>query len=88
MVVTFNSNTGVEGVLAGVPTVTMDEGAMAYPVTGHKLVDIVTPDRMAWAYALAWKQWRMEEMFSGVCWDVVSGVSQAVPRCAGLMPVI
>jgi hypothetical protein len=67
--VTFNSNTGVESVLAGVPTITMDQGAMAYPVTGHELGKMPsTPDRTGWAYALAWKQWRMEEMLSGACW--------------------
>jgi hypothetical protein len=83
VVVTFNSNTGVESVLAGVPTITMDQGAMAYPVTGHELGKMQpTPDRTGWAYALAWKQWRMEEMLSGVCWDAVGSV-QAQPTGAG-----
>src|SRR5690606_29117279 len=34
-VVTYNSNSGVDAVVAGVPTVTYDRGSMAWPVTGH-----------------------------------------------------
>jgi hypothetical protein len=70
-VVTFNSNTGVEAVLAGVPTITTDEGAMAWLVTGHKLSEVIMPDRTAWAYALAWKQFTRDEFASGFCWESV-----------------
>ncbi|MPZ58442.1 MAG: hypothetical protein GEU91_18505 [Rhizobiales bacterium] len=70
-VVTWNSNSGVDAVLAGVPTVTMDEGAIAWPVAGHVLALPPTPDRSAWAHALAWKQWTLEEMTSGECWATV-----------------
>lgn len=72
-VVTFNSNTGVESVLAGVPTMSADIGSMAWPVTAHEVGQIVTPDREEWAAELAWKQWTLEEMASGVCWEVVGG---------------
>lgn len=68
LVVTWNSNAGVEAVLAGVPTVAMDEGSMAFPVTGHALGEVVRPDRREWAARLAWCQWREEEMRSGECW--------------------
>jgi len=72
IVVTFNSNTGVESVLAGASTITMDEGAMAWPVTSHSVGDpIVTPDRIAWAHWLAWCQYTREEISSGFCWDSV-----------------
>ena len=71
LVVTFNSNTGVESVLAGYPTLTMDPGAMAWPVTGHDVGSIVTPDRDSWACAMAWKQWTIDEIASGACWDAV-----------------
>lgn len=68
--VTFNSNTGVEAVLAGVPTITMDRGAMAYNVTSHALdVPICKPDREQWAYDMAYKQWMMEEIASGEAWE-------------------
>jgi hypothetical protein len=71
LVVTFNSNTAVESVLAGVPTIAMDEGSMAWPVTGHAVGEIVTPDRTPWAHWLAWCQWTMDEMRSGDCWAAV-----------------
>lgn len=79
MVVTFNSNSGVDAVLAGVPTIAVDRGAMAWDVTGHDLdAEPPTPDRTAWAHALAWKQWRMDELASGACWEAVSQASEAV----------
>jgi len=70
-VVTFNSNSAVDSVLAGVPTVAMDQGSMAWDVTGHRVADEITPDRQKWAKALAWKQWGMEEFKSGDCWHHV-----------------
>ena len=36
LAITLNSSVGVDAVLAGVPTVTMDEGAMAWDVTSHE----------------------------------------------------
>ena len=71
LVVTINSNSGVDAVLAGVPTVTLDAGAMAWPVTSHRIGDVLMPDRERWAHALAWKQWLPEEMASGECWEAV-----------------
>jgi hypothetical protein len=68
LVVTYNSNTGVEAVLAGVPTVAFDCGSMAWPVTGHAVDEVVTPDREEWAAQMAWKQWTLDEMRSGECW--------------------
>jgi hypothetical protein len=69
--ISYNSNSTVDAVLAGVPSVAMDQGSMAWDVTGHKLEYPASPDRTHWAYALAWKQWRLEEMRSGYCWDAV-----------------
>jgi len=70
--VTMNSNTGVESVFAGVPTLTFDTGAMAYNVTGHDLGTFPgTPDRIQWAYDLAYKQWDREELANGDAWDHV-----------------
>jgi len=70
-VVTWNSNTAVEAVIAGAPSVSMDIGSMAWDVTGHEPGQIVTPDRLEWAARLAWKTFTMAEMASGYCWDVV-----------------
>jgi hypothetical protein len=70
-VVTYNSNSAVDAVLAGVPAVAVDPGSMAWDVAGHNLTPPPTPDREAWARALAWKQWRLDEMASGYCWETV-----------------
>lgn len=62
---TWNSNTAVESVLAGVPTVSMCKGSMAYDVTGHVIGDMLRPDRDEWAARLAWCQWLPEEIAEG-----------------------
>lgn len=71
LVVTFNSNSAVDAVIAGRPTVAMDRGSMAWEVTGRTVSDIVTPDRTDWAARLAWKQWTIEEFASGFCAEMV-----------------
>lgn len=71
VVVTFNSNTAVESVLAGVPTVATDIGSMAAPVTSRQIGDVFKPDRFAWAARLAWCQWTMAEIKAGVAWAAV-----------------
>lgn len=71
-VVTWNSNTAVDAVLAGVPAVAMDQGSMAWAVTGRELgIQPPKPDRTAWAHWLAWTQWTREEIASGECWATV-----------------
>lgn len=77
-VVTFNSNSGVDAIMRGVPTITMDRGAMAWDVTSHDLdAPLVMPSRAQWASALAWKQWLPEEIADGTAW---SAVKSAMPR--------
>lgn len=71
LAVGINSNSTVEAVLAGVPTVTLDDRAMAWPVTGHGMGEIVMPDRTAWCRAMAWRQWSMDELATGECWEHV-----------------
>lgn len=69
-VVTWNSNSGVDAALAGVPVVTCDRGSMAWEVAAHDLGDAgITPDREAWAHRLAWKQWRIDEIRDGTAWE-------------------
>lgn len=63
--VTLNSSVAVKAVMAGIPTITMDEGSMAWDVTGHSLDDIRTPDRTLWAHTLAWTQWSHDEIREG-----------------------
>lgn len=64
-VITLNSSVGVESVLKGIPTVTMDEAAMAWDVTGHRPDEVVTPDRTPWLAWLAWTQWHWDEIEMG-----------------------
>lgn len=66
--VTLNSSVGVLTVISGVPTVTMDEGAMAWDVTGHSLDDIRMPDRTPWLHWLAWTQYTDDEIREGTPW--------------------
>jgi hypothetical protein len=66
--VTLNSSVGVWCVIHGIPTVTMDEGAMAWDVTGHSLDDIRMPDREPWCHWLAHTQWSDDEIRKGDLW--------------------
>lgn len=76
--VTFNSTAGVEAVLAGVPTVTIDQGAMAWPVAAHSLMEgLKRPDRTEWAWDLAWTQWSRDEIASGETWAHLALVMDA-----------
>lgn len=66
--ITLNSSVGVAAVMSGVPTVTLDEGAMAWDVTSHAVGEIATPDRQRWCEWLAWTQWTQDEISEGVPW--------------------
>jgi hypothetical protein len=70
-VVTFNSNSAVESVIAGIPSFVDDHGSMAFEVSNRNLIyldDPKTPEREQWAYNLAYCQWTHEEMRSGETW--------------------
>ena len=64
-VISLNSSVGVESVLNGIPTVTMDEGSMAWDVTSHQPGEIHTPNRDEWCQWLAWTQWHWDEIEAG-----------------------
>ncbi len=66
--ITLNSSVAVEAVLAGIPTVTMDEAAMAWDVTAHVPEETMTPDRDGWLHWLAWTQWTYDEIGEGAPW--------------------
>jgi hypothetical protein len=70
-VVTFNSNTGVEAALAGIPLMAHDRRSMAWDVASHSVYARQTPDRQEWAARLAWKQFTLSEIASGFCWEIV-----------------
>lgn len=68
--VTYNSNAGVDSVLAGVPTVVSDPGAMAWDVASHEIDDLsYTPDRGQWLNDLAYCQWTEQEIRAGKAWE-------------------
>lgn len=78
--VSFNSNSSVISVLSGVPSVTFDEGAMAWSVTSHDLANPVTmPSRTEWAAQLAWCQWLPDELANGTAWRAVREVKPCLP---------
>ncbi len=66
VVVTFNSNTGVDALLAGIPVTVADPaGAMAHPVSSTHVAERKMPPREDWAYRLAYKQWSLVEIARG-----------------------
>lgn len=72
--VVLNSSIAIQTVLCGIPTITMDRGSMAWPVTGHTLDDIrirYLPEREEWAHRLAWCQWSHDEIREGTPWDYI-----------------
>ncbi len=70
-VVTLNSNTGVDALLAGKPTITRDAGSMAWPVAAHDWTIQPEPYRWAWIDALASAQFTLDELRSGLAWEIV-----------------
>lgn len=64
-VITLNSSVGVESVVRGIPTVTLDEGAMAWSVTTHNPQHTHWADRKEWLRWLSWTQWSWDEIESG-----------------------
>lgn len=60
--ITLNSSVGVSAILAGVPTRTDDEGAMAWPGFEYGA------DREPWLHWLAWTQWTWDEIAEGHPW--------------------
>lgn len=73
--VTYNSNSAVDGILAGVPCIAMDQGSMAWDVATHCYSDLATqPDRTEWAHCLAWRQWRIAEFKMPSTWKLLKSV--------------
>ena len=74
LVVTFNSNTGVESLLAGKPTVAVDDGSMVWGLASPTLPpspDLSEPPRLARFQRMAWCQFTLPEFESGFAWEVV-----------------
>lgn len=73
VVITINSNVGVDAMLAGVPVVALDRGSMVWGVAAPEVEVQAEPDRESWAAALAWKQYTAAELESGLAWDHLKG---------------
>lgn len=68
-VVTFNSTTCVDAILAGVPVVTMNRGSMAWNMSTHRIDEpLIYPDRGPWLNAIGYSQWTLAEMKNGLPW--------------------
>jgi len=69
-VITFNSNSGVDALLAGVPAFCADAGSMIYDytprATSNALISNAIMDRQQFAYDIAYAQWNLEEMQQGL----------------------
>ena len=71
-IVTYNSLSAVESVCDGIPTFTLDNGSMAWPV-GHKDLSQIENlnyniDRTQWCNDIAYTQWDNKECKSGEAW--------------------
>lgn len=74
VVVTWNSNTAVDAVLAGIPVIAMDPGSAAYPIARHNLEAVAEPfsfsdaERITFLARLAHGHWTLEDMRAGRPW--------------------
>ena len=81
-VVTFNSTSGVDALLAGIPVVAMDEKSKVYSVAGHDLDYIPKkgaidePDRVKCMSDLAYCQWSKEELSNGKAFAHIMGIQE------------
>lgn len=66
LAVSYNSCSGVDAVSAGVPTVAVDEGSMAWDVASHSIGERKMPDREEWAHRISYTQWSETEFANGV----------------------
>lgn len=77
LAVTWASTAAVEAVIAGVPTITLDPGAIAWPVAGHSLYEpVYTGPREQWAYNLAYRQFRLSELSDGTAWEYIGDATR------------
>jgi hypothetical protein len=72
LVVTYNSNSGVDAVLAGTPVYAADRGSMVYELSNG--LNRVQPDRTLWTRKMAYTQWLSEEIESGEAWAALRTV--------------
>lgn len=71
LAVSYNSTAGVEAVLAGVRTIALDEGSMAWPVASQRIDQPIICNRTQWTWDLSWSQFTLDEIQSGFAWEAV-----------------
>lgn len=72
LVVTCNSNVGVDAVISGRPVVATDRGSMVWDLAARFPGDVCETDPGSielWAHRLAYAQWTTREFASGAAWD-------------------
>lgn len=70
-VVTFNSNSGVDAILSGIPVYAFDLGSMVYKIANKNwamLEHPKKPDRQQWFNDICYAQWTPAEMAEGLTW--------------------
>jgi len=77
-VVTYNSLSGVEAVVKGIPVFALDGGSMVHPVAHHHLKDIENInydiDLQDWKNKIAYSMWNKKDVQTGECWTHLKGV--------------
>ena len=67
-VFTFNSNSGVDAIMAGVPAMADDAGSMIYGLDGGYF------DRKPWEQKMSYTQWTEGEIERGEAWEALKTV--------------
>lgn len=75
LVVTYNSNSGVDAILDGRPTYAEDQGSMIYDIA-LKDFALRVPNRIPWTKKMAYTQWLPEEIENGDAWAALRTVFQ------------
>lgn len=69
-VITWNSTTGVDALIAGVPVVAMEHGSVSWPLASHSIdAPLVRPTRSQWLAGIGYSQWERHEMREGLPWN-------------------
>lgn len=81
--VIWNSTSGVDAAIMGVPVIACSSGAMAWPIASHKLEAIDNlrfPSRREWFASLGYSQWTLDEMRRGLPYLHLTSDSQALDQ--------
>jgi len=72
VVVTINSNSGVDALIGGKPVISLDHGSMVWDIAEKDFMRINFPrwkDRTQWCNNISYAQWHPDEFKSGEVWD-------------------